>query len=72
MNFVKNCVQDKTREPVNETPPFRRLVTSLGRLAACNDGDTGPHHSFSNCFSHAEPATAETGLQAHAVWWNHA
>jgi putative transposase len=26
--------------------------------------------SFSNCFSHADPATAETWLQAHAVWWN--
>ena len=28
--------------------------------------------SFSNCFSHVDPATAETWLQAHAVWWNHA
>lgn len=28
--------------------------------------------SFSNCFSHADPTTAETWLQAHAVWWNHA
>jgi len=27
--------------------------------------------SFSNCFSHVDPATAETWLQAHAVWWNH-
>ena len=27
--------------------------------------------SFSNCFSHVEPPTAETWLQAHAVWWNH-
>ena len=27
---------------------------------------------FSNCFSHVDPATAETWLQAHAVWWNHA
>jgi putative transposase len=26
--------------------------------------------AFSNCFSHADPATAETWLQAHAVWWN--
>ena len=26
--------------------------------------------SFSNCFSHVDPATAETWLQAHAVWWN--
>jgi len=26
--------------------------------------------SFSNCFSHVNPATAETWLQAHAVWWN--
>ena len=28
--------------------------------------------SFSNCFSHVDPSTAETWLQAHAVWWNHA
>ena len=28
--------------------------------------------SFSNCFSHVHPPTAETWLQAHAVWWNHA
>ena len=28
--------------------------------------------SYSNCFSHLDPATAETWLQAHAVWWNHA
>jgi putative transposase len=28
--------------------------------------------SFSNCFSHVEPPTAESWLQAHAVWWNHA
>jgi putative transposase len=28
--------------------------------------------SFSNCFSNVDPATAETWLQAHAVWWNHA
>jgi len=28
--------------------------------------------SFSTCFSHVDPATAETWLQAHAVWWNHA
>jgi putative transposase len=28
--------------------------------------------SFSNCFSHVDPTTAETWLQAHAVWWNHA
>ncbi|MDB2275813.1 IS6 family transposase [Halorubrum ezzemoulense] len=28
--------------------------------------------SFSNCFSNAGPQTAETWLQAHAVWWNHA
>ena len=27
--------------------------------------------SFSNCFSHVNPATAETWLQAYAVWWNH-
>ncbi|WP_027119300.1 IS6 family transposase [Natronorubrum tibetense] len=27
--------------------------------------------SFSNCFSHVDPATAETWLQAYAVWWNH-
>lgn len=27
---------------------------------------------FSNYFSHVDPATAETWLQAHAVWWNHA
>jgi len=27
--------------------------------------------SFSNCFSHVDPATAETWLQSHAVWWNH-
>ncbi|MUW14652.1 IS6 family transposase [Halorubrum sp. CBA1125] len=29
-------------------------------------------YSFSNCFSHVDPPTAETWLQAHAVWWNHA
>ena len=28
--------------------------------------------SFSNCFSHVDPPTAETWLQAHAAWWNHA
>ena len=28
--------------------------------------------SFLNCFSHVDPPTAETWLQAHAVWWNHA
>jgi putative transposase len=28
--------------------------------------------SFSNCFSHVDPPTAETWLQAHAVRWNHA
>ena len=28
--------------------------------------------SFSNCYSHVDPATAEKWLQAHAVWWNHA
>jgi putative transposase len=28
--------------------------------------------SFSNCFSHVDLSTAETWLQAHAVWWNHA
>jgi putative transposase len=28
--------------------------------------------SFSNTFSYVHPATAETWLQAHAVWWNHA
>jgi len=28
--------------------------------------------SFSNCFRHAAPATAETWLQSYAVWWNHA
>ena len=28
--------------------------------------------TFSNCFSNADPQTAETWLQAHAVWWNHA
>ena len=27
--------------------------------------------SLSNCFSNADPQTAETWLQAHAVWWNH-
>ncbi|WP_280536299.1 IS6 family transposase [Halopenitus sp. POP-27] len=27
--------------------------------------------SFSNCFSHVDPPTAETWLQAHAVWWNY-
>ena len=26
--------------------------------------------SFSNCFSHAEPATANSRLQAFATWWN--
>ncbi|MFC7210407.1 IS6 family transposase [Natronoarchaeum sp. GCM10025321] len=26
--------------------------------------------SFSNCFSHVDPDTAESWLQAHAVWWN--
>jgi putative transposase len=26
--------------------------------------------SFSNSFSHVEPATAETWLQSFAVWWN--
>ena len=29
-------------------------------------------YSFSNCFSHVDPPTAEAWLQAHAVWWNHA
>ncbi|WP_280535451.1 IS6 family transposase [Halopenitus sp. POP-27] len=28
--------------------------------------------SFSNYFSHVDPPTAETWLQAHAVWWNYA
>ena len=28
--------------------------------------------SFSNCFGHADPSTAETWLQTLAVWWNHA
>ncbi|PHQ39890.1 IS6 family transposase [Halorubrum persicum] len=28
--------------------------------------------SFSNCFSHVDPPTAEAWLQAHTVWWNHA
>ncbi|WP_096389870.1 IS6 family transposase [Halopenitus persicus] len=28
--------------------------------------------SFLNCFSHVDPPTAETWLQAHAVWWNYA
>jgi putative transposase len=28
--------------------------------------------SFSNCFSHVEPPTAESWLQAFAVWWTHA
>lgn len=28
--------------------------------------------SFSNCFSNSGPLTAETWLQAHAVWWDHA
>ncbi|MFC5280087.1 IS6 family transposase [Halorubrum rubrum] len=28
--------------------------------------------SFSNRFSHVDPPTAETWLQAHTVWWNHA
>ena len=27
--------------------------------------------SFSNCFSNADPQTAETWLQAYAVWWDH-
>ncbi len=27
---------------------------------------------FSNSFSHVDPATAETWLQTHAAWWNHA
>ena len=27
-------------------------------------------YSFSNSFSHAQPTTAETWLQAFAVWWN--
>jgi len=27
--------------------------------------------SFSNTFSHVEPTTAESWLQAFAVWWNH-
>lgn len=26
--------------------------------------------SFSNCFSHAQPSTANSWLQAFAVWWN--
>ncbi|MBB6645654.1 IS6 family transposase, partial [Halobellus sp. MBLA0160] len=26
--------------------------------------------SFSNTFSHVEPTTAESWLQALAVWWN--
>jgi putative transposase len=26
--------------------------------------------SFGNSFSHAQPTTAETWLQAVAVWWN--
>ncbi|TQQ79350.1 IS6 family transposase, partial [Halonotius terrestris] len=26
--------------------------------------------SFSNSFSHVDPATAETWLQSFAVWWN--
>jgi putative transposase len=26
--------------------------------------------SFSNCFNHVEPETAENWLQSHAVWWN--
>jgi len=26
--------------------------------------------SFSNCFSHVQPTTAETWLRAFAVWWN--
>jgi len=26
--------------------------------------------SFSNIFSHVDPETAETWLQAFAVWWN--
>jgi len=26
--------------------------------------------SFSNCFSHVEPTTAETWLRAFALWWN--
>ena len=28
--------------------------------------------SFSNTFSRAQPTTVERGLQAFAVWWNHA
>jgi len=28
--------------------------------------------SFSNTFSHVKPTTAESWLQAFAVWWNHA
>jgi len=28
--------------------------------------------SFSNCFGHVDPSTAEPWLHAHAVWWNHA
>jgi len=28
--------------------------------------------SFSNFFSNADPLTAETWMQAYAVWWNHA
>jgi putative transposase len=28
--------------------------------------------SFSNCFSHVDPSTAESWLQAHAVWSTHA
>jgi putative transposase len=28
--------------------------------------------SFANCFSHVDPSTAESWLQAHAVWSTHA
>ena len=48
-----------------QQPGFRNAVECVFREA---ERRTSP---LSNCFSHVDPAAAETWLQAHAVWWNH-
>jgi len=49
-----------------ETHGFRNAVERIFREIQRRTS------SFSNCFSHVDPPTAETWLQAHAVWWNYA
>jgi len=77
----KHDIDDAT-SPINDADHLQAALSRLGLRfhIRCHGNRSSVEHvfrevkrrtsSFSNMFSHVEPTTAESWLEAFAVWWN--